>query len=241
MENKIWAVLTALLLSSCSVTTRNPQQLEVDKLYKKDMLITYQGRTYEGVAVLPAKDTYKLHIRARGNLDMFTLATCHRDWTKEKAWNVHKEVGHWFWKRKIDKEKELRLTFTRNGIEKHRGQCIWDLGGYESNLGRHSWAMIDIQDSKTALRYYMNCNGEYTHTQGVGICQSREGLFQSVKFAEKVRVLPDSRCSIGSNEGTYFEFKIKKDRCVYRFRTVNSPKKEARLTTFGYNNILIRN
>ena len=81
-------------------------------------------------------------------------------------------------------------------------------------------------------------NGQTYISNGVSVCQSKEGLFQKIKFNTPVKTATNADCNI-KGEGTEFEFKIKKDYCVTLFKELNSGKLH-KLTTVGYENILIR-
>lgn len=205
------------------------------------MLLTFEGKTYEGFAVLPERKEYKLHVIARGNLDMFTLSSCHRDWPKEKGWNVKKKVGHWFWERKIDKKREVKFTYKPNRIEKRRKSCMVKLAGYEAKKGRHSRFMLDFENQKKlALKFYLDCNGYSSWKNGVGLCESRAGQIQMIQFSEKVVVFHKPECALDKKESKFFNITLKKGKCVYTFKTLSKPRKEARLTVSGYTGITIR-
>ena len=71
------------ILVSCS-TFQPPianQKLESSKFYKRDMIINGN----EGIIVLPKQQAYDMKIEARGDLDLFIMTTCSREYTKEKA------------------------------------------------------------------------------------------------------------------------------------------------------------
>jgi len=222
-----------------------PQESSVRKvtgLYKRDMIITANGKTFEGMGVVPSAEKYEFHIESRGKLDMFLLSSCNRDWVKEKAWNVKKTVssGLFGWSRKIkDQTREITFSYTPiNEIE--RGYCpIW-LGGFEKKQGRHSWGFIDFKDTMMNLPAKIECNGEVRSAKGVGVCQSRVGKIQAIEFWEEMVVSPDTECSLGKMRGRRFEFELKPNYCTYLFKRIKEPQLEFRLTTFGYDKILVR-
>lgn len=220
----------------CS-TSKVKQELNPEFIYKKDMIIDIDGIEAEGVAVIPKKETHKFHITARGDLDLFTFTTCHREEIAEKAWNVNERRGRWIFRRTIEKKREVKLDYTPGEIERSGG-CPVFVGGYEVKGGRHSWGMVDFETDEAKLVAKINCNGLEYDSNGVSICQSREGLIQKISFQDVVYLLPEENCSIGKTEGKEFEFKIKKGECVYAF--MDSKKQIHRLTTFGYEKILIR-
>lgn len=224
-------------LSSCS-TSHIRQQLSINTHYKRDMILSVDGHEGEGVLVVPEKDIHKFHVQARGDLDLFTLTTCHRDWTKDRAWNVKTKSGLFGWNKKIH-ENQVKFDLKLNELEKN-DFCLIELGGYEKEKGRHSWAIIDVQTEETNLPAYVFCNGSEYQSKGVTVCQSRNGLNQGIKFEVDVLTDPDKECDLPNKRGKYFEFPIPKGKCVYLFIEVNPPHREHRLVTFGYESILIR-
>lgn len=204
------------------------------------MLLEVNGVSGEGVLVVPKADSYYFEVEARGDLDLFILTSCNRDWIKEKGWHVSYKKRFLGWgKRKIEDKRKVEFFYTPDEIEKN-GTCpVW-LGGFEESKGRHSWGFVDFKSDTETLDAKVFCNGETLNEKGVSICQSRKGLIQGIRFETEVVVAPDPECDLGSNRGTYFEFPISRGECTYIFRTIKKPREEHRLTTIGYENILIR-
>ena len=225
--------------TSCS-TAHITQKLTPGTHYKRDMILEVDGYQGEGLLVVPEKPVHKFHVEARGELDLFTLTTCHREWTKEKAWNVKKKSGLFGWGRKIMK-REVEFPLSLNPLERS-DYCLTELGGYEKDKGRHSWAMVDYQPSDLSkfLPAFVQCNGSGRNYSGVSMCQSRKGLIQSIEFTEDMLVDPDPECRGPKGQGRKFEFQLPEGKCVYLFVEKSEPHREHRLTTFGYEQILIR-
>lgn len=201
--------------------------------YKRDMFVTVNGFQAEGVLVAPKADRYEMQIDARGKLDLFTLTTCHREQTRENAG----ERG-WF----KDKSK-MSLSYTPiKGIETDGFACPLELGGYEQIRGRHSWALIDFEDQGSTMPAKLKCNGSESNTRGVSICQSRQGLVQEISFSESMLSPEKTACAPikGSSDGKKFQFEMPKGQCTFRFVTKVGAEKWHRLTTYGYEKILIR-
>lgn len=224
-----------MVLVSCS--SDQMPTVKTDVVYKKDMAIKYDGVSYVGVAVLPESSSYDIHIIAKGDLDLFTFTNCHRDENSENAWNVTETSRNFIFKKTTSLKKEIKLTFKPTPLEKD-GVCPVFIGGFEEEKGRHSWGLIDFEDANHKLIGSMECNGELNTSTGVSICQSRAGLIQRITFGVKVRVLPEAECDLGKTEGESFEFGIKKGQCVYAFMSDSGALH--RLTTFGYEQVLIR-
>lgn len=221
-----------LLLGCASIPSEFPNP---DVIYRKDMILSVNGIDYEGVAVIPQKENYKIHITAQGDLDLFTFDTCHREEISVEAWNkVDKKFL--FFKRKIENKREIDLTYIPTEIEK--GYCPANFGGYEKLQGRHSWGFLDFQGPEETLPAKIYCNGSEIVSSGVSACQSKEGLIQAIKFSEPVKVYPTKGCEISSSNLDYWEFPIHKGHCVYAFK--GSSGRIHRATFLGYEKVLIR-
>jgi len=127
MENLAKVIILLTLVSCVSAPVR--QELNPDVIYKKDMILNIDGHEGEGVLVVPQKEVNEFHVEARGNLDLLTFTTCHREETAESAWNVS-ERRVWLFKRKIDKKREVKISYKATEIEKSGG-CPVFIGGYE--------------------------------------------------------------------------------------------------------------
>jgi hypothetical protein len=213
-------------LAACSTTERAANPTE-NTFYKRDIKITHNGSSYNGTAVLPESAYYDLSIEARGNLDLFTLQTCHREHVAQDAGE-----GGIFGNR-----RRVKYGYRPTPLEKN-GACPVELGGYEKIQGRHSWGFVEFKDSKHKLRAQISCNGKHYGATGVSVCQSREGLIQEIQFSEPVKVFPDKECDVLKPKGNGFEYSIMKGACIYVFKGESGALH--RHTTLGYEDILIR-
>lgn len=207
-------------LLSCSSNIE--QKLDPNILYKRDMDITINGKYWNGVAVVPQADKYEIKIRTVGRNDNFTFTTCHRE---ESVKNQKNEVA---------------FTFApRKGLE-DGDSCIADMGGFDKDKGRHSWGILDFENPAYRVQATLDCNGQSLETNGVGVCQSLAGLRQRIKFKYPVKVSPPIGCRMLTPvDELNFTFEIVKGKCVYEFWEPSFSRKY-RLTTFGYEQILIR-
>ena len=236
-------LLFLALLSSCSVLrpAENPG-LDVDVLYRKDMIITVNGETFEGMGTVDAAKTYNFNVEAVGQLDMFLFSSCNREWMKERAWNVKRKVksGLFGWGRKLrDQVKEIIFPYTPIA-EIEQTYCPVSLYAAEKSPGRHSWGFVDFRTPNFVLPAELQCNGEVLSIKGVGVCQSRKGKTQVIKFTDEVVVPSSSSCPMPTERGTSFEFTLPRGECVYSFTRIKRPHLEFRLTTYGYDKIPMR-
>lgn len=222
-------IVCLILLASCSSV---PQKLDPKKFYKRDMDLKINGHQGEGVLVVPRKSVYKFDIKSTGKLDLFTFTTCHREQTREKA-------GQRGWFR--DK-KRRKFDFKPAPIERESLACPAELGGYERGKGRHSWGFIDFEHPALNLPALVSCNGSVYNSRGVTVCQAKVGLMQEIKFSQPVLAPEKNVCIIlkSSDGGKTYRFKMPKGRCSFRFLTAKGQEKWHRLTTLGYESILIR-
>jgi len=214
------------LLFSISCASQ-PQKLQTEIFYKRDIQININGKEIDGVGVVPMSNEYKIEIEAKGDLDLFTLSTCHREIANERAWNSGL----------FPNKRKTKVNFKPTEIE-IEDYCPMMLGGYEITKGRHSWGVVDFKTKEETLDARLICNGVDSNFNGVSICQAKEGLLQRIIFNTEVTVDPDEDCQLPILKGKIFEFSIKKGLCVYAFKGQN--KELHRLTTVGYEHIMLR-
>lgn len=242
MAKNIILLGALMALTACASQAVENQELKTNKFYKRDMIVTINGTTFEGVAVAPMASKYDFHVEARGDLDMFLMTSCHKEEQKEKGWNVKKKVrsGLFGWgSKKIDLKREVKFSYIQNSLEKD-GDCTLELGGYENRKGRHSWAFIDFESEKYRLPAKMNCNGRTIKSKGTSVCQSRNGLIQDIEFPEDVIVADNNKCGIVAKKARRFEFPIPLGKCTAIFASKTLPTKFHKLTLLGYESLLIR-
>jgi hypothetical protein len=230
-------VFLLFLLFSCAPILEK-EKLEPSKFYKRDMIISINGETEEGVIVAKNNSKYSFHVEARGDLDVFIMNSCHKEETKERAWNVKKRVrsGLFGWGSKmIDVKREVSFDFYPNELE--QDDCPLELIGLEKN-GKHSWGFVDFENPSYSLKAKMFCNGRIYDLNGVGVCQSRAGLMQKIVFPEKVVVSEKNLCGFKNLDSLSIEFKTPKDKCAVIFKGESGNL--FKLTILGYEGILTR-
>lgn len=205
------------------------QKLDPSVLYKKDMKVTVNGYQGEGVLVVPKAVNFKIGIEARGNLDLLSYSTCHREVAQEEAW----EEG-WF-----ESKREANLEYKPSQVEAESlGQCPLQFEGYEKKKGRHSWALIHFEDPLYKLPAHVQCNGNVQNYTGISLCQSKAGLLQRVTFAEDVYAVGEDKCPAVPSKGRVFDINIGSGECVYTFQ--DEQKRSHKFTSYGYEQIPLR-
>ena len=225
---------------SCSTVDKDTQQqLSSDKFYKRDMIIHVNGQEGIGTLVAGQADKYLFHIEASGELDLFTFKSCHREWSKQKAWNVETYKRQLFWKKKIVHKKQIKFEIELTELEKSR-YCPVLMVGVERIGGRHSWGFVDFISKVETLPATLYCNGEKLEVKGVSICQTKNGLKQKITFKNEVSVVEKPGCAkmqTSDNKSFFWETTLKE--CPYPF-VENGSGEVHRLTTIGYESIFIR-
>jgi len=192
------------------------------------MLIEVNGHKGDGTLVVPLNPNYTIKVTAKGDLDLFTITTCHREISLEDAWN----------KGIFSDKRKLEFVFEEGDLEISK-YCPIHLTGFEKVKGRHSWAIIDISNEENGERAHIRCNGIDHAMEGVSICQSKEGLLQEIAFPLPVQVMIPSGCArMETEDNLKFRYKISPKECVYVF--MSEFKTVHRLTTIGYESILVR-
>lgn len=209
-----------LLSCACSPVE---QKLDPKVIYRRDMEITINGKQFTGTGVVPAAEKYDLKVKTIGRNDVFTFTTCHQE-------NEYRTGRN-----------DVQFTFVpRIGLENGKDSCTADLGGFDKDKGRHSWGMIDFENPLYKVPGNVDCNG-FTYTaNGVALCQSLAGLKQRVQFQYPVKISPSEGCRMltPADEKT-FEYEMVQGKCIYEFWEPSFSRR-FRLTTFGYDQILIK-
>ena len=215
------------------------------------MIVTVNGKTYEGVGTLPVADQYDFLVEARGDLELFTMSTCEGALSKESAWNVTSDVPLFLWwgKRKIDDKRKVQFSYRRSVLAKERESCTMILEGLDGQNGKHSWAFFDFEDGNKEVAY-SECNFQTKKNTGVYVCQTLEGSFISIRFERPVRAFfptesknfcANNKCTCNDGkcfaDGTTFIWRVALKENEYRFGALGD---EFRLTTIGFDDIPLR-
>ncbi len=199
------------------------QKLSPDVFYKRDMSIDVNGVKGVGALVVPIAAQYRIQGESKGELDLFTLESCHREFSAEK-------LGR-------------KFTYGFLPVQGLEGSgCPIQLGGYEKKRGRHSWGLIDFEEPESTLPATLKCNGTQAKTNGVSVCQSRVDLIQAIVFDVEVdQAVAKDDCKLPTpKDSKTFIFPIKKRECAIVFREKQGQRRFHRLTTLGFEGILIR-
>lgn len=224
MKLKLFLLLFLLLsFFSCSST---PQKLDPVKNYKLDLFIQNKDISFEGIGVLKKKELYTIELEASEKIDILSFRTCSREAIVEDP------------RRGISRKKYL-INYRPNEIELE-GNCSAIISTFNDKL-YYSVAMIDFEDDFFKLPAELIC-GSLTQTfNGVSVCQERVSSIVRIKFDSEVLTSPDKGCELESgNRGKIFQFNIKSGYCTYDFIDVKNQSRIHKLTTYGYDEIIMR-
>lgn len=236
-------LMLALLFAGCSTAEKEHQKLNPATFYKKDMIITVNGVTEEGVITAPVADQYNIEVETPGDLDAFFMETCHKDALKERAWNVTKVVrsGLFGWgSKKIDVKNKVSFTYYPTAIEKDKN-CVLELkAAEEGSEGRHSTGTVSFETPRYALDATVACNGITRPAHGVFECQAKVGSYQQITFGEDV-VFASNNCGIPEGESkSPILFKVQSTDLCTAIAMGKDSKKRFSFFIYGYTEIAIR-
>jgi len=223
-----WVLVVALLLlSSCS----QYQVLDPTEglFYKRDIKIEINDTEYIGVTTVPFSREYHFKFTPAGDVKKILFKTCHREVEEGEiqSGGLFKKQGKWEY-----------IFLPRPGIE-DSGLCPATVDVYDVNHEQHGWARIEFENSRFKLQYSVDCNGVTRHVNGIGVCQSKEGLYQRLKFKESVRfAAPSEGCAMPSLKDGYHYLKLSPGECVYTFDTKGG--NFGKMTMIGYQGLLLR-
>lgn len=259
----LFAISLLTLFSCGSLIPTDRNAIDVSKMYRKDMIVTIDDKIYEGTGVLQDKETgsFKFRIETRGKqLDTFTLTTCAKELIAEKAWNVETKVPFLiFWSRKIVEKRMYEFLYSRNNLERALALCQIRLEATTMEDGKNSYAQFDIQDYRTTLPAWLNCNTTTEPLLGVGMCDHQQQKWIQLSFNETVlgTAIPDEEGKYNADcklpdmfpnkddppkyfmEGQIFRFQVRPKKCIYRFESMKTGE-FFRLTTFGWEDYIMR-
>lgn len=220
--------LFCALLTGCA-TFGKPA--DPNLIYRREMALVVNGKKIEGVGVLPRALSYRFEIESRGRLDAFTLTSCSRD---ELTLDI-KEKGL------FGSRRRYRFDYLPMAGLEDTSFCQLDLGGYDKETGRHSWALLDFEHPELRASATVYCNGSVVKSVGVSVCQSKIGLYQKIEFSGPTIVEYEKECEIAQSEdgGKTYIFPLRKGICHYAFRELKGAREFHRLTTLGYEGFLM--
>lgn len=206
--------------------------------YKRDIKIKANGYQGVGVLVIPKATHIKAKLTTVGKADMFTMTSCHQEQAAEESGKRKGKLFGVFGRGRT----EVEVEWSPDPDLETNQACPMNFGQFDLK-GRHGWGLMEMEDDVHQLPALLSCNGSKYNTKGVSMCQSRMDLIQKIEFPEVVNYSPEPDCPLKLNrptDGKKFVFVINKGTCVYLFQEKGPKARFHRLTTLGYEKILVR-
>lgn len=218
MVNHKLLIIFIFLLGGCSTI----QQLNTNTVYRKDMEIRVDGiKMRGGVYVLDKRQKYDIKAYFFKKADKFVVTTCHR----HMVWsNPGDDISFTY-------EPDPQLEQSEDNL------CPLECGAFDSS-GQHSWCYIDFRSTETLVGR-LSCNGEINRlVYGVSICQSKTHLAQRIVFDVPVSFVSSEDCpEPETTDKKTFIIEVGRNKCFYLFQ---AGQDFHRLTTFGYDDVILR-
>jgi hypothetical protein len=128
-----------------------------------------------------------------------------------------------------------------SAIEKEGG-CPLRFTALTKDTPKHSWGYVDFQTPDASMPAAIYCDGNVVQSDGVSICQSKKGLTQEIKFHSEVKVSKATSCDFDSKNDIdkNFRYTMPEGECVFVFRETSGQRRFHRLTTIGYDQIILK-
>lgn len=221
MTTLIWTVVIATVLTACSsaqITTRTPLYQ-----YKPDILITVDGRTFDGMGVTEVGDK-DINIVSKAKLDLLMISSCHRNFTKERV------DPDWYG----GSGKTYTYRYSPTEIESE-GFCPLYIQAFDKS-GVTAWGYLALRKEER-LPAKTQCNGTNWSFKGISVCASRAGFEQGIAFERPVKYTSNELCTITPKSDRTFRLRTQKGFC---YATFTDGIEIHRLVLLGYDEALIR-
>lgn len=213
---------------------KDPKELS-KHTYRKQLKFEVDGKTYEGVAVLPRKSSYSITIIPEEKMTYYIFQTPHREIVFDKP-----DTG-WF------NKKYTYKYIPQVGIE-DRGFTPLEIAALNKDQEADNFAFIEFQDARQeiSLEGNVRCNGEFYKSNGVSICQTAKGLVQEIYFNQKVLIeSAQNGCDDPTSEnGWSWRVKASEGECPYYFtareKHKNGERLSHRFTLIGYTKVGVK-
>lgn len=235
-------VVSFLLLFGCASSqqaiTRTPLWV-----YKPDIEITVDGKTFEGMGVTKMDGHKVIKIRSKARMDMLKISSCHREFTVEKV-----DYSEGWFGIGGSSAKTFTYEFDATQIEKE-DFCPLYIEALEKSGERGdqsviaAWGYLAFRTGE-ALPSKMDCNGIAWTFAGVSVCASRAGFEQAIRFDRPVTFKANNACRVSIKSDREFRVRTdvsQPDKGVgFCLMTFKDGKDTHRLVLHGWDEALVR-
>jgi len=211
-----------MIVSALPSCTTVQQKLSEEVYYERDLYFEVNSLESEkGILVAPLAEQYEIEVTSRKKHDAIYMTSCAR---RDKA---------------ESQGKKYKYTYVPLKRSEKDPDCVMHIASL-SKKGKHGWGFIAFEDPTVyTLKALLECNGKESQTSGVSVCQTQEGILQTLVFSERVLVESSDRCKIQPDSGEVFEFQTRNRECVYNFLGAVSETEHIHFA-IGYEKSLIR-
>lgn len=223
--------IAAMVVAACSGLQF--QKPDLYNYYKRDLKMTINGITYEGIGVVPKASNYQIRIESIGDISLALFKSCAREdsGTPEKS-------GPFQFKGK----KVIEYTYIPRESLEDGDTCPLKIETYDSNNLQNAWGVLEFTHPIFGLPFSVDCNArEIKSTNGASICQTKQGLITQLKLPQAVMMAPPMPESCAKPEklgGTNYRILTSRGECLYMFSTQQGIL--GKLLLIGYEGILVR-
>lgn len=217
-------ILLCLALSGCASVR---QDVKTNVFYQRDIKVCDDNQDCQvGVGVFKTKSEHKFWIKSQGNIDLGSVATCHREFLAR------------------DTHSDFNFDYVPSPGMEDIADCPMQVTTFDKSKGRNGWGFFVFEHPARTLPATMYCNGVVTKADGASICQSRVGFKEAIEFDREVYVSPDPECELRDEKGTLpnkakrFAFFLPPHICGIIFKDAVSGQIH-RMTTVAYEDILL--
>lgn len=223
MKTLLLVMSFQFLVSSCEsipIFTPGPDKDVREKFYKRTLKMTVNGKTCDGVCVVPKALTYKITAKFDAVVDRIRWNTCHK------------------FEHVVQRTNTYSFTYSPVPELESRKSCLLAIEGL-SHHANHQWGVLEFEGYEGLnVPATLYCDGSYEKPVGVGICQSLQGLTQRIIFKEPMEVVHHDHCPSPKkvDRGYTWDWQTGPRYCLYRFYTVKDYK-QFRLVTIGFDEV----
>lgn len=212
-------IVLTLLLTGCATLPLN----DPGKLYRKELKFQVDEQDQVGVANVGLRQNYEIEIKTENSTRRVRLTSCNVD-------EVYDNPGR----------GKIEYIYDVNAEVKERS-CPLRIALLDED-GEHGWGIVDFQSNMNKLSAYVSCNNRNANTHGQYYCQLGSGQVMFMWFDEPTAVVHRDDCPTPDtkDDGESYQIFLGSGECLYKFGGVFSDERY-RLTTFGYDDVFLRN
>ncbi len=198
----VFVILCEVFLSGCADT--HTKTLKPYYAYRAEMLFTFGGNTYEGLAVTKLTGPIDIQIYSPITLNRVEISTCSRHEV------IRNTTKGWF--DSVKNTMVYRYIPTAYELE---GHCPIHFQAFNDHVQK-AWGMIAFRNDQT-MPARMDCNGVGWSFSGISMCQTKAGLEQQLVFKSPTEFEATPECKIETTDKLKFQVRSTVGWCKATF------------------------